>query len=121
LTENMKEAAELTERAGRQTKHAAKNAGRAAKVVAEPAVEVVTEGVDKLEYVAQDAAQVVRRLDPRILSNISMDVALGFGAIGVSIFAGNMGIALFKQAAHKRRFVMTNAAKANHHIRPSSS
>ncbi len=72
--ENRRDAADLAKRSGRQGKHAARNAGKAAQVAAQPVLE---EGVKK-----------AKRVSPLGLSRLSGNTGQGFLAMSVAIYAG---------------------------------
>lgn len=101
------EAKELAERAGSQGKHAARNAGRAVKAVAEPAAEKVGEEVreigqtvgDKATDAGHAAARAAQSVNPRLLARLTGDTSVGFFALTVSIYAGVIAYNQFRHVA----------------------
>lgn len=107
--ESQNAATEHAKQAAGQGKAAARNAGKALRTVAEPAMEAVAEEArdtaQKLEGTAEDAVNVARRVDPRVLSRISGDTGVGFLALSVSLYAGAVAFAKFRQAYSGRSHI----------------
>lgn len=108
---NAEEAARLARQAKGQGRAAARNATKAAKVVADPVVEAASEELQdtahKLEGTVEDAVMGARRLNPRVLSRISGDTGQAFIAMAVAIWAGTIAGNKFRAAAAGRKALMT--------------
>lgn len=103
MTDNAEEAKERARTAATQAKHAGRNTGRAAKAGAKAAAEAVAdeaeETADKVEGTVDDAVDAARRVNVGVLGHMSSDVGVGFLALSVSIYAGMIAYAKFRQAA----------------------
>lgn len=103
MSEESADAKKLAGRAGRQAKQAGRNAGRAAKAGAEAAADAVAdearETADKVEGTVDDAVDAARKVNVGVLGRMSSDVGVGFLALSVSIYAGAIAYAKFRQAA----------------------
>jgi hypothetical protein len=99
VSENNQEAAELAARARGQAKHAAKNTGRAVKAVAEPAIDAVHEeavdAVNKLEGTVEGAIHTAGMMRPKVLRNVSGDVAMLVLELGMAAYAGKLAYGRF--------------------------
>lgn len=92
--------------AAQQGRHAAKNAGKAARLVSEHAVEEGTETVSHVAEVAGEGAQEVaektRRFLPRIDTDafgaFTMEASLGLLFLSLSLYTGSASIKQFQSA-----------------------
>lgn len=111
INENAKLAKEQVGQAGNQAKAAAKSTGRAVRDAAEPVVERMTDEASdvsyKVEETAQDALRAAKKVDVGVLSRMSGDTGVGFLALSVSIYAGAVAYAKFRQAASGRSHVIS--------------
>lgn len=90
MSEDKQEAKKLADRAGTQAKHAAKNSGRAVRVVTEPVVEDVAEGV---EAVAEETVSFARKL-----GYAAPELAATIAAFALTIYSGKHALAAFRGA-----------------------
>lgn len=101
------EAQELAARAAAQSKHATKNAGRAAKAAAPVAAEKVGDAAevvnDKAEETVDAMANTARRFGPRVINRLTGDTGIGFFALSVSLYAGTIAFSKFNSAYSNRR------------------
>lgn len=110
--ENQKaqEAAELAKSAGKDTANAGKKALKAVQTGADAATDAVADEAqdiaNKAHDTAEDAVQAARKIDVGVLSKISGDTGIGFLALSVSIYAGAVAFAKFRQAASGRTRVL---------------
>jgi hypothetical protein len=102
--EHRQEASELGKRAGRQSKHALRNAGKAAQVAAQPVLEEVE---DTVEGVVKTA----KRVSPIGISRLSGDTAVGFMAVSVALFAGHLAFNKFRGVYTGRSLVIKSTPK----------
>lgn len=82
MSEEQQDAERYIKRAGGQGKNAAKNVGRAMKVVADDVVEESHDAAEKLEGTVEDAVDAVRGRDARLI------LATAAVAIGGTYLAG---------------------------------
>lgn len=111
MTEENKElAAEQAKQAVGQGKAAAKNTGKALRAVAEPVAENVADGardaVQKAEATADDAVNVMRKVDPKILSRISGDTGVAFLALSASLYSAAIAFNKFRTVYQGRSQVI---------------
>lgn len=109
--EEKQEAAARVKQARGQSRAAAKNVGRAAKVVAEPVVDAVVEEVqdtaEKLEGTAEDAVKEAKRVNPWAISRITSDMGQGFLALSVAVAASTYAAYKFRDAYAGRNSLIT--------------
>ena len=121
------EAQELAARAAAQGKHAAKNAGRAAKAGASVAAEKIGDEAEIVNEKAEETVRVMedtaRRASPRIIRTLTSDTGIGFFALSVSIYAGTIAFSKFNSAYSNRRYPYSrgrrSAPPGHPHGRPS--
>jgi hypothetical protein len=106
-----KEAKERLARAGRQGKHAAKNVARAAvlggELAAEEAKDVLVHAADMAEEVAEEIVDETKRVAPKVstmdLVATATDLGVGFMALAVSLYSGNLAFHKFRNVLQGRR------------------
>lgn len=122
------EARELVKRAGRESRHAGRDATKAAKLAGEVAAhetadalvhaateaeEAAARGLSAVEYralkakeKAAEAAETAKRVSPRIntkgLAAISGDTGTGFLALSVALYSGTIAYYKFRAAIQGR-------------------
>ncbi len=112
MSDNTEEAAsELAKRARTQGKHAARNAGRATRLAAQPALEEVRDVTERVEDVAEEAVRTAKRVSPIGLSRLSGNTAQGFMALSVAFWAGSFAFSKFRGVYTGRNLVMKTAPK----------
>lgn len=92
VSEQDKQAAKAhARRAGRQSRHAARNMTKASRLAATPVVDAVEEGAEK-------TADVAQHISPRGLAAISGDTGTGFLALSVALYAAAIAFSKFGSA-----------------------
>ena len=107
--DNRRDAANLAKRSGRQGKHAVRNAGKAAQVAAQPALEEVQE-------VTEDVVKKAKRVSPLGLGRLSGNTGQGFLAMSVAIYAGVYAVNKFRGVYINRDQVIDAVVKTSEHI-----
>lgn len=101
------EAAELAKSAGNDTADAARKTVRAVQkgtgAAATVAADEFKDVGHKAQGTAEDAVEAVRKVDVTLLGKLSSDLGVGFLSLSVSIYAGAIAYAKFRQVAHARQ------------------
>jgi hypothetical protein len=101
------EAAELAKSAGNDAADSGKKTLRAVQKGTGAAVEVAADELKdaghKIEGTAEDALQAARKVDVNLLGKLSNDLGVGFLSLSVSIYAGAIAYAKFRQVARGRK------------------
>lgn len=89
--EDRQEASELTRRAGKQSRSAA-------RLAAEPVLEEVQDAAEKIEGTVEETVRTARRVNPKVLQRMSNDTGQGFLALSVAIWAGSLAFGKLRSA-----------------------